>query len=136
MDDKIWSGIWRKLPEISGDTARDESIVGDPLPMQLRMELLRITDRQNDPAPPPFSMESHQEIPSDESRGSGQEKFHGAWSLILGSGQRLLVELVGAGVVATHEFRSLEDFHIVRFDPGDFGNLILGLCDTKTLKEE
>jgi len=78
MNDKIWSGIWRKLPEISGDTARDESIIGDPLPMQLRKELLRITDRQNDPAPPPFTMESHQEIPSDESRGSGQEKFHRA----------------------------------------------------------
>ena len=77
MDDKIWSGIWRKLPEIPSNTARDESIVGDPLRMQLRMELLRITDRQDDPMPPPVTMEPHQEIPSDESRGSGQEKFHG-----------------------------------------------------------
>ena len=78
MDDKIWSGIWRELPEIFGNIAQGESIVGDPLPMQLRMEFLRITYRQDDPMPPPVTMEPHQKIPSDESRRSGQEKFHGA----------------------------------------------------------
>ncbi len=77
MDDQIMSGIWRKLPEIPRNTARKKSIVADPLPIQLRVELLEITDRENNPTPAPVTLELTKKIPSDESRGSAQEKFHG-----------------------------------------------------------
>jgi hypothetical protein len=77
MDDQIRSRIWRQLPEIPSNTARDKSIVTDPLPIQLRIELLEITDGENNPIPAPVTLELTKKIPSDESRGSAQEKFHG-----------------------------------------------------------
>ena len=39
-------------------------------------------------------------------------------------------------MVSTHEFRRLEDFHIVCLDPGDLREFVLGLGDAETLEEE
>ena len=76
MNHQIRSHARGEFPKVPSDTAGEESLVGDPLTLELTLQLLGIANRKDDPAPARVVMESDQEIPADESGGTGQKEFH------------------------------------------------------------
>ena len=80
MNHQIGSHARRELPEIAGDSTDQQAAAPlffqNPLTLKLCAKLLRIPNRKNDAAPAGIAMKLKQQIPSDESRGAGQQKFH------------------------------------------------------------
>ena len=77
MNHKIRRSIGRKLPKIIADTAGNQTIIENPLTLELGAQFFRITDRKNDPGPAGITRQSKKQIPADKSGGAGQEKLHG-----------------------------------------------------------
>jgi hypothetical protein len=139
MDRQVGPHTGRKLPGIPLHLA-DNKMVGrlDSFSSKLDAKLLRIANRQDNPAPTLITQKFQQKIPPDKSGGAGQEQFHagrtGRRLPLLHKG--LLKNLVGTGTMPSHEGGSLQNLDIVCLDPGDFGNLITCLGHTETLKEK
>ena len=77
MNHQIGPCIGRKLPEVTGHPEDVKPfILHDPLSRKLSPQLGGITHGKNNPPPPGILRDAQQEVPTDESRGTGDQKLH------------------------------------------------------------